>query len=51
MKTYTDEYGVERCDHCGDMLDDCACRCTACGEHVRECACSDGPHYPAVWAF
>lgn len=48
METYTDEHGIERCDNCGEPVDECACACVECGDNVADCVCDDGPTYPAV---
>ncbi len=48
MDTYTDSFGVERCDNCGEELGNCACTCDECGDNIHECACDEGPTYPAV---
>jgi hypothetical protein len=48
MDTYTDSFGVERCDNCAEPVAECACCCVECGDHVAECACDEGPAYPAV---
>jgi hypothetical protein len=41
MDTYTDTYGVERCDECGEELGYCECVCPDCGDSVHECACDE----------
>lgn len=48
METYIDSFGVERCDNCGEDVNECACACTVCGDVVMECSCPEGPSYPAV---
>lgn len=48
MDTYTDSFGVERCDNCGETTDECVCACVECGDAVADCACDEGPSYPAV---
>lgn len=37
--TFTDSFGVERCDDCCEPAADCACICDRCGDRDDECAC------------
>lgn len=48
MDTYTDDQDAERCDNCGELVDECVCRCVECGDALDECACDEGPTYPAT---
>lgn len=48
LETYVDAAGVERCDNCGEEVNECACCCVECGDQVTECSCDEGPTYPAV---
>lgn len=47
METYVED-GVEHCDNCNELVEDCNCRCVECGDALDECACEEGPTYPAT---
>lgn len=51
MGTYIDVYGVEWCDNCGFVVDDCVCVCVDCGNSAMECVCDDEPDYVEYYYY
>ena len=41
MDTYTDSFGRECCDQCGEEIGYCDCVCDECGDNIHECACDE----------
>lgn len=37
--TYLDADGLERCDECEELTQDCGRDCPICGDTLTECAC------------